>query len=185
MNIQDLQRFCSTDETRHAITKPFTRGDWTYATDGRIAVRVPKLDGLSDIDYAKTIDAIFSTPLTTGFMEVDTVKVPAEKRNTCSTCGGEGSYPINIGGTVEKCECNNCDGEGKIDKIETIIFGTQWTSTHYLGLVASIPGVKLACNPDQYDKLWFIFDGGCGVLMPRQHDENEEADYVYPVNPTP
>jgi len=43
MNADDLKKYCSKDETRPYLHEPFSRGEWTYATNGHIAVRVPKL----------------------------------------------------------------------------------------------------------------------------------------------
>ena len=49
---RDLQPFCSRDKTRTTLTQPFSFGEWTYATDGRIAVRVPRLFDFSEVDRA-------------------------------------------------------------------------------------------------------------------------------------
>jgi len=55
----DLQRFCGTDETRPYLLKPFTRCGKTYATDGRIVVRIPPQDGIGDVDQQFNVEKPF------------------------------------------------------------------------------------------------------------------------------
>lgn len=35
-----LQLFVATESSRYALTEPFVRGGWAYATDGRALIRV-------------------------------------------------------------------------------------------------------------------------------------------------
>jgi hypothetical protein len=49
MNAQDLMPFCST--YRETMLLPFTHGPWTYASDGRIIVRIPALDTVPPRDH--------------------------------------------------------------------------------------------------------------------------------------
>lgn len=46
----DLKPFCSTDETRTPIWYPWSVGEWTYATDGKIIIRVLRIVGLEARD---------------------------------------------------------------------------------------------------------------------------------------
>ena len=48
MTTEQLQAFCSTDPMRPDLTKPFARAGFTWATDGRVLVRVATIDGLGD-----------------------------------------------------------------------------------------------------------------------------------------
>ena len=41
-----LEKFVSKNDPREYMRSPFNRGEWTYATNGHIAVRVPKIDGV-------------------------------------------------------------------------------------------------------------------------------------------
>lgn len=45
MDIATLKGFCSTKEhhLQYGINQPFTRGSWTYATDGCVCIRVPSV----------------------------------------------------------------------------------------------------------------------------------------------
>ena len=46
----DLQQFCSTDGTRWYLTKPFSMGEFSFATNGHILVRQPRRADVPDID---------------------------------------------------------------------------------------------------------------------------------------
>lgn len=48
MNKDYLQKFCSTDSFRVNINKPFSQGEYTYATNGHIIVRVPRIEGIGE-----------------------------------------------------------------------------------------------------------------------------------------
>jgi len=45
----DLKLFCDpNDPVRPWLGQPFSAGAWTYATDGHIAVRVPRLEDVAE-----------------------------------------------------------------------------------------------------------------------------------------
>jgi hypothetical protein len=44
----DLLRFCGEDKSYPEFLKPFSKGGYTYASDGHICVRVPIIDSFSD-----------------------------------------------------------------------------------------------------------------------------------------
>lgn len=54
----DLAPFCSRDQSRAVMCRPCTDGEHTYATDGRIAIRVPFAGGISD-PFAASIKKLF------------------------------------------------------------------------------------------------------------------------------
>ena len=43
MNRADLQRFAAGEDDLRSIHLPWSRGEWTYATNQHILVRVPRL----------------------------------------------------------------------------------------------------------------------------------------------
>jgi hypothetical protein len=105
MTIEQLQPFCSTDKSRVGIVAPFTKGGWTYATNGRIMIRVPAIPGVEDrpgtpINPEKVLPGreVCGTP----------VELPP----------GWGNFPVNIktckrcGGGGRTIRCRHCDGEG-------------------------------------------------------------------------
>lgn len=46
IDLKLLQTFCSTDLTRPNLQQPFTINGDTYATDGRIVIKVPAVEGV-------------------------------------------------------------------------------------------------------------------------------------------
>lgn len=54
----DLLKFCHSS-TLYNIDKPFSRGEWTYATDGRIMIRVPRVDGYDEDKGPKDVADMF------------------------------------------------------------------------------------------------------------------------------
>src|SRR5271156_726915 len=92
----DLQQFCSKNDARPYIAKPFRYGDFTYATNRHLLVRVPSIDGDHVVSEGfliplatleKTVnaqpDAVFA-PLRVRFPDRDSIP--------CETCGGDGIW---------------------------------------------------------------------------------------------
>jgi hypothetical protein len=46
----DLTQFCGKQERyeRYGINKPFSQGGWTYATEGHVCIRVPRIQGIPE-----------------------------------------------------------------------------------------------------------------------------------------
>jgi len=44
INDMVLRSFCAIDNCRKEINNPYNHGDYTYATDGWILIRIPKID---------------------------------------------------------------------------------------------------------------------------------------------
>lgn len=51
--VRDLQQFCSKEQFRFSLHKPFSFGPFSYATDGIMAVRVPRRDDVPEAKHAK------------------------------------------------------------------------------------------------------------------------------------
>lgn len=85
----DLQRFCH-PSSEYNIDKPFSRGKWTYATDGRIAIRVPRVEGYDQDKGPKNIEQMFSYAEKRGvavWQGLPEFKLVVKE---CSWCGGRG-----------------------------------------------------------------------------------------------
>lgn len=166
MNLELLQKFCSTDPSRESLHHPITQGDYTYATDGRICVRVPAIEGAQfalrpdfGAIWPASFDVYMPATLPDGF---DDMKDPATK---CQTCQGRGHV------TCETCghdhACGDCDGDGFIIDLVPVPLsgGVCFAASHYLRLVMSLPGAAIQCL-DLTSPIRFTFDGGEGLLMP-------------------
>lgn len=186
ISLELLQTFCGTDEIRIVLTKPFSDEQWTYASDGRVLVRVPKMghpanDG-SIVNLAAmlaNVQEIFSSEIDDGnFMELP--KEPEERwGEECECCDGTGKTRNSV---CEYCGCvqenifdteRDCDGcyDGRKFGGLAIDFGTQKLNPVYLLKLAKLPNVRAACAKDLSDlssnksAVTFVFDGGDGRLM--------------------
>jgi len=126
MNLDLLKTFCGTDETRPSLMEPFSDDRYTYATDGRIIVRVPRIESITGhekhpqyacdlfpdeshylpVEYPQGLESFVAEPVDceccggTG------------KQSKCRDCDGDGNKECPECGTVHKCE--SCRGTGLI-----------------------------------------------------------------------
>ena len=161
-----LQTFCSVERYRVAIQKPWTRGEWTYATCGRIIVRVSALSQINDDMEAPNLTS-FDFTMIEPFHLLDASQIPPQSAETkeCPTCNGRGTEHDC---PDCECECEECDGVGKVSIVSD--WKTSLTMSgalFWLGLVrrlATLPNVRV---PDKTTRnpTPFIFDGGDGLIM--------------------
>jgi hypothetical protein len=125
-----LKNFCSIDTTRLVLNSLINQDDFTYATDGKICVRVKKLSDIADIDTMPTPDfkSIFKD---INFSDLpNLIRIPETlpeltyrncdcckgegKISTCPECDGEGMVELENDYNEYECECKTCNGSGKI-----------------------------------------------------------------------
>ncbi len=98
----DLQKFCG-HRWDLQIDKPFTHGDWTYATNCYCVVRVPvsQAQGASVTKpSANVMEEMFAKP--NGLSYRTLPALPPEEPETCFGCLGIGKI----------CKCSDCNGKG-------------------------------------------------------------------------
>lgn len=171
----NLNKFCSKDDTRYRIQKPWSRGEYTYATNGHICVRVPRLADIEENPKAPDTEKLFSDALAREYpvwLEPPEVRVKLVK---CDLCGG-------MGGIFTNEVCDECDGEGRFMMSEPVRFQINGKeiglSNIYIALIrelaeAEIGLTEAAAIPLTHGKsgptgtpVMFRFDGGIGLLMP-------------------
>lgn len=128
-----LDAFCSMDESRKALMRPFALDGHTYATDGKIAVRVPG-ESAPEVVEKETADLFpkvkkiiedgkaaattWVTPTRIPDMELcETCKgIPPEpKEADCPECGGDGEVYLSNNYHDYQCDCITCDGDGTVE----------------------------------------------------------------------
>lgn len=182
----DLQSFCGADDIRKWLRAPFSGGEFTYATDGRIAVRVPRRSDapeLTDPKFAKApevLDKWFAGIAAAEFESTASIVLPdtIEKCEDveCDSCDARG-YDHDCPECT--CVCAECGGSGRVRDVEKIsieALGAIWRLP-FLRKVLSIPGLEIASTPrgDGRPAL-FRFDGGFAALMPlHRHYETRAA----------
>lgn len=175
----NLQQFCSTDESRYYLHKPFSRDAFSYATNGHVMVRVPRRDDIPEVEGAPAAEQIFPSNVSYGFSPVPAVDLPADtvviEKEECEDCEGAG-HEHDCPDC--QCECFNCGGKGFIetDKLQVSVgIGAGIYQGKYVALLLGLPNLELgpisATNP-----LHFRFDGGEGLLMPRRNKCDTHID---------
>lgn len=176
----DLQQFCAGLDDRPHLRRPFTKGDYTYATDGRIMVRVPadaapfdpcdRADIPVEPPFVKLAEATFAK------VEHGTLPLlPGDKQEECDDCDGRGHEHEcpNC-----ECKCDSCGGSGEQTvrpKISTEIAGCT-INLRYALMMLALPGVEVAQNGKKGDPLLFRFDVGVGVVMPIRGQYSEHVE---------
>jgi len=105
VNLIDLKPFC--DPTRPHLAEPFNRGEHTYATNGRILVRVAKLPEAVEVPAAPGLQQLDSLiPDLTELGEyIELPAIPPEESEPCSDCASRGYL-------LKDIQCPACDGVG-------------------------------------------------------------------------
>lgn len=173
----DLKPFCSTDETRPYLLKPFSRDGFTYATNGHIMVRVALRHDVPDVDKKFNQNAPLAGVDETTFFRPSFELPPAPTQTgECTLCEGRG---FDHDCPDCECVCEICKGEGNVDvekNISTAV-GPTLFALNYVRQILSLAGVEIATLPKKANEkpLLFRFDEGVGALMPLR---GEKADHV-------
>jgi hypothetical protein len=139
----DLLRFCNPDAEMRGINRPFSRGEWTYATDGRIIIRVPRVDGYDEDRGPKNAERMFDEAKSREITVWQPLPEYTLEIKACDWCGGKGyvthcnawrNPDIKCGkGEWKKCQrynddcaigctindkgaeiCGDCNGSGRV-----------------------------------------------------------------------
>lgn len=161
----DLRPFCYKGELRPVLRQPFSRGRWTYATDGGILIRVPRRDDVPEDPVAPHAERIIDPiPLAAELQSLPSFDFPEPQKITCPKCDGSGRKhecpDCN-------CECMRCDGKGFEEKVITGGIGNAVYQARYLKLLATLPSVLVPASPPPgREPMRFTFEGGGeGLLM--------------------
>lgn len=99
----DLQPFCSYDRHRTWLSAPFAEGEYTYATNGHAAVRIPGRHTEAAADLKAPIAKLFEAADSAEFLPFDPVDAPKIKYERCDDCGGAGHV----------IDCDVCEAKGE------------------------------------------------------------------------
>ena len=168
----DLDRFCSED--RIGLKRPFSIGEYTYATNGHVAVRVLRREGAEFGDIA--INTLFSRADFNGLRLAiipPGLSIPESTTTTiiCAECNGGG---MECHCASCSCECETCNGTGRISAINGFINqsidinGVPFNAA-YTVLIAMLPALMIPQKVNHNAAMPFTFDGGSGLLMPLRH----------------
>lgn len=189
----DLDLFCDPFDETEMCNKPFSRGEYTYATNGHIIVRICKVEGfdkdpeldLSFMDFAPSHDGKWHA--LPEYKEPSTVRCGDCKGSgfstECPDCEGEGEVCFEVGCHEYEATCKECCGQGFVSGGYSPCHNCNGTGTAYTegcNPTVNIYGVKLNLRsinkmetlpnlrlflPLKNHMVCFMFDGGVGVIM--------------------
>ena len=192
----DLQKFCSTDSIRININKPFSKGEYTYATDGRIMVRVSKIEGIGEQEKSDKFKPVNPEPIfaaVSASVYISLPDIPELKYEKCVKCDGTGEVKVcpecdgygvvyfNTRYNEYECYCESCGGMGSTtgsDETCSKCFGTgkiykrEWSIVagqaydHRFLLLLKDLPNCVIAETKDLKPGHFKFEGGDGLLMP-------------------
>lgn len=153
-------------EVREYLQTPWRDGEWVYATNAHIAVRLPA-DTYSAAERSEkqpnNLPALFNTWHRN--VEGEFLLMPPLPDNKqCPECHGSGQWPDS---EDDPEACWRCNGSGFW--AEPFDIGDAAFALRYLHLLSKLPQVRIRPNgPHQAAAL--IFAGGEALLMPCRKD---------------
>ena len=173
MKKEDLKRFCDTEGYRHTLAEPWSTEKHTYASNGHIIIRVPRMADVPERSNAPKIDGtLLGEAFEYGPEKWYPIpKITAPKEQECPSCKGSGE--------ITKCHecgcelpirdgvCSDCDGTGYILKHISVEVAGALFSDVYLYDIGRLEGAEIAPR-GAMESARFRFNGGDGLLMPRK-----------------
>ena len=190
----DLQIFCRSDMDK--LNKPFRMGAFVYASDGKIAVRVPA-ESMPDVQENPDAPNAASLEFDGG---ADFIPLPACAsspvpciecggtgiQTKCRKCAGTGEITCVCGdcGHEHETECPSCEGSGTTDGTPdgrcAVCGGTKevydrevgtWAGNRFiadwlLAKLGTLDDVMIASAGSPLSPAQFLFKGGVGIVMP-------------------
>lgn len=183
----DLQKFCSPNSWRVEFVAPFSVGKYTYATNGCICVRVPRIDGYREPGIGLNVNNIDEMMVKNQRMVPLPPIPPGPHYRRCHSCIGGGKQKCGLchgSGEVE-CDmghmhdCPECDGDSSPDGIceecggeEVVVqqnmpvrIGPRIINANLLRLITDFQDVQLSVEGERETAMYFHFTGGDGVIM--------------------
>lgn len=155
--IINLTPFCAMRRmSRYDMSKPWNRNGWKYATDGRIAVRVPCGEPDSEGQLFPPANELFGGE---GIWEPWPAANYQFHETQCFVCAND------LLGEIGEQRCPICNNYGYY-----LFVGPQEVGTHKIDswlhhAISQLPIVEYLTGGKPVDPLPFRFDGGEGCVM--------------------
>jgi hypothetical protein len=160
MNVE-LNKFCDRKRCEPGcdISVPFSLNGHTYATNGVIAVRVPRRPDVPENKEApKGIERL---PWDFSRIKFGPLPEPKPLPDKCMWCNGRG-YQHDC--PKCRCKCEHCDGSGKLPP--EVLIGKAHFGGQYIAWIQALPGLEIGKPKPAPRPIPFRFKGGEGLLMP-------------------
>lgn len=166
ISISEMKRFCGDEVTRPYISKPFSHGKYTYATNGHIVIRVARMDDVPEAEgapegFVGKAEALFDSFGRHKFRQVRKKNDLKNEIVACGECCGRGrehDCPDC------QCICEECEGTGRVKARLSCQIGGVLFDAEYISLIGGLKNAEIEVSDDD-GPTKFRFDGGEGVLM--------------------
>jgi hypothetical protein len=139
------------------LSRPLSLNGHSYASNGHIAVRVPRRPDIPENKEAPNVEA-----LPWDFSRIKFGPLPEPEFLPAQCWAGHGrGHKHECAGC--HCKCEHCDGSGKIPP--RVRIGKAVFSARYIEWIQALPEVEIG-KPKPPRPLPFQFEGGVGLLMP-------------------
>jgi len=152
MKVTDLLPFCSKRERIADIASPWSAGEFTFATNGVVLIRVPRLAEVLERTRVPETTKAWPREEATEWHPVPDCEVPEDL--LCPECKGS---------KRRTTHCFKCNNEGKMEVSSVIMLGPAGFQARYLKPLSALPNCQVGTF-DERGPVWIRFDGGDGVI---------------------
>jgi hypothetical protein len=157
----NLDLFCDPEcrEPGRDLSVPFSLNGHTYATNGHIAVRVPRRPDIPENKEAPNAEGL---PWNFSRVTFGPLPEPELLLDRCLMCLGRGRKHECPDCS---CECGHCNGSGKTPP--RVRIGKAVFAVRYIEWMLALPGLETGKPMRKHPQLLpFRFNGGEGLLCP-------------------
>lgn len=161
MSAIDLSAFCPSKPFAYRMKSPFSRGDYSWATDGRILVRVPRRPDIAENPDAPNVEKFWVDFPQAGWCRPVVRELPTPKKKVCTACGGRGRKH-----ECPECECTceECDGLGLHDEKQAVTVGERAVQLHHARMIVGLDWLEIVPPAKTDHLLLFQFEDGQGII---------------------
>ena len=165
----DLTPF--TDRGGDLFAPPWSDGEYTFASNGRIVLRVPRRANVPQSDFLTARVMSLLADAETLLAEyphssLPAVEIPVRPRfKPCENCHGTGQSASAESSSGEDCDA--CEGTGMVetDPLAIQIAPGVFLADNILRLLKTLPGLQISLHPFR-KPLHLRFEEGDGCAMP-------------------
>jgi hypothetical protein len=162
--VVDLSPFCGDEDGRPEFSQPFSRGEYSYATNGAVCIRIPRRDDIPEIEGTPDPSVVFAENKDASYRRL-IINLPDETEAKCPVCLGRGRlHPC----PDCECRCLVCeDGKVSADSFTSVNVAGYSFAAHYVRVLIALPKLQVAkpIRGRSGSMLPFRFEGGDGLLM--------------------
>lgn len=171
LTVQEIAQFSDSDGI-FSIRLPWSRGDYTYSTNGHLIIRIPRHPDIKEILEAPDALNIFlkAEPIPSEWIDIPAL--PEPQFIQCKECDGQRFVTWKTDWNEYEAECKSCDGTGESGEIRKIEINGVIFNVEYLRKISKLPNFKISVLNagdgivEKEKPVWFKFDGGDGLIMP-------------------